>query len=307
MQANPEITIAFLTRMYSGWSNLERELAWSDSGQDAICNAEKFAANDVDGFAQRAAQLSDAGANVYFTPALFDAGHAGRGKDAHVAMISVLWADLDSAEALKAPAKRYGACSPTCSVMTRPTPDVRLHYYWRLSDPIHGKPESEGRRLMERIAAKLCADQTVTNPARLLRVPGTVRHPTPEKPIGPYLFDVCYFGDSIATYTRAEIEAAFPPVNGRGLDYGVGNGTTPEEWAELYGSACLEGTRNVTATKLFGYLLRKLGQDGAWVAFQHWNECVVRPPLGDKELWSICDSICGAEAASRRASTRGRT
>ena len=300
MQPDPEITVTFLSRLYFPWHNLERELAWSDPGQDAICHAERFAADDLNGFAERAANLNGDGCNVYFTPALLESGGSiGRARDANVAAVGVLWADLDTADAVRAPAKRYGACEPTCSVMTRPPPDVRLHYYWRLSEPFHGRPVAEGRRLNERIAGHMYADPTCCNPARLLRVPGTVRHPTADKPIGPYLFDVCWFGDSVGTYTVELLEAAFPVV-ASGRDYGVGSSHTPtEEWVRIVAEGVAKGARNSTAARLFGLLVRKLDPDVAWAMGSAWNDARCSPPLDDGELYTIFDSICKAELSRR--------
>ena len=128
MQPDPDITVTFLTRLYNADHDLERELAWSDPGQDVICHAERFAADDPVGFAVRAAEINGAGCNVYFAPALLEPGGHGRARDDDVAALPVLWTDLDTADAMRAPARRYGGCEPTCSVMTRPPPGVRLPY-----------------------------------------------------------------------------------------------------------------------------------------------------------------------------------
>ena len=303
MQPDPDAIVTFLTRLHDVDHNLERELAWSDPGQDVICHGERFAADDPVGFAARAAELNRAGCNVYFTPALLELGGRGRAKDNDVAAVGALWADLDTADAMRAPAKRYGVREPTCSVMTRPTPDVRLHYYWRLAEPIIGAAASEARRLNRQIAAHMYGDLACCNPARLLRVPGTVRHQTEDKPIGPYLFRVCWFGESLHTYTPTEIEAAFPVVAGTGRDYGVmafGSSTPVAEWVTRIANGAEDGGRNVAASRLIGHLLHyQLHPEIAWALVSVWNEARCCPPLDEDELGRTFRSIQEAELRKR--------
>ncbi len=300
MQPDPDAVVTFLARLYDTDHNLERELSWSDPGQDAIIHAERFSADDPMGFAERAVDINAAGCNTYFTPALLEPGGSGRAKDSDVAALPVLWADLDTADALRAPAKRYGVCEPTCSVMTRPPADVRLHYYWRLAEPIFGAAASEARRLNRRIAAHMYGDLACCNPARVLRIPHTVRHPTEDKPIGPHLLGVCWFGESLHTYTPDKIEAAFP-ISAGARDYGVnGNSTPKEEWIAIANNGAKEGERNQTAARLFGYLLRRgVYPEVAWPLVSSWNSDHCDPPLDEDELERVFHSICERELNRR--------
>ena len=304
MQPNPSITTDFFARLYDVDHNLERELAWSDPGQDAICRGERFAADNLAGFADRAAELNREGSNVYFTPALLEPGGRGRAHDTDVAAIPVLWADLDTAEAMRAPAKRYGAAGvPTCSIMTRPTPDVRLHYYWKLDEPMFGAgAQLEGRRLNQRIAAHMYGDLACCNPSRLLRVPGTVRHPTPDKPMPwPHLFRVCWFFDppDLGIYTPSTIEHAFPPFI---------NGSTPATreqtpvaaWVAVAHEGAAKGARNTTAARLIGYLLHfRIHEDIAWALVLAWNDARCSPPMDEDRLLRTFESIHEIELRRR--------
>ncbi len=109
MQLDPGTIVTFLARLYDTDHNLERELSWSDPGQDAIIRAERFAADDPAVFADRAVDINAAGCNTYFTPALLEPGGSGRARDDDVAVLPVLWTDLDTANAMRAPANRYGS------------------------------------------------------------------------------------------------------------------------------------------------------------------------------------------------------
>ena len=301
MRPDPDAITTFLTRLYDTDHNLERELSWSDPGQDAIIHAERFAADDPVGFAARAAEINEAGCNVYFAPALLEPGGHGRARDNDVAAVGVLWTDLDTADAMRAPAKRYGVCEPTCSVMTRPPADVRLHYYWRLAEPIFGAAAPEAKRLNRRIAAHMYGDLACCNPSRVLRVPHTIRHPTEDKPIGPYLLNVCWFGEGLHTYTPGEIEAAFPVVVNGARDYGVSDNCTPkEEWVTIAINGAREGERNQTAARLFGYLLRRdVYPEVAWPLVSSWNTDRCEPPLDEDELERVFHSICERELDRR--------
>ncbi len=104
MQPDPDAIVTFLTRLCDIDHNSERELSWSDPGQDAIIHAERFAADDPVGFAERAVDINAAGCNTYFTPALLEPGGSGRARDDDVVVLPVLWTDLDSPDAMRAPA-----------------------------------------------------------------------------------------------------------------------------------------------------------------------------------------------------------
>ncbi len=304
MQPDPDAITTFLSRLYDTDHNLERELAWSDPGEDAICHGERFAVDDPAGFADRAAKLNLDGCNTYFTPALLEPGGRGRARDEDVAAIPVLWTDLDTPAAVRAPAKQFGVCEPTCSVMTRPPPGTRLHYYFKLAEPMFGVgARTEGKRLNQRIAAHMFGDPTCCNPARLLRVPGTVRWQTADKPVGPYIFGVCWFGEGLNTYTPGAIEAAFPITAGAHRDYGVnGSSFTPtEEWVALIADGASKGERNTTATRFIGYLLRAdIHEDIAWALTELWNNAC-QPPMDEDRLLRTFDSIHAAELRRRIA------
>ncbi len=301
MQADRDMIEQFLTRLYDAGPEGVIELAWSKPGQDAITNAEHFPRNAPVLFSELAACLNAEEQNVYFTPALLRPGVQGRARDDDVIELPALWADLDTPEAMRAPAQRYGTCEPTCSIMTRPTPDVRLHYYWKLAEPMIGDgAKFEGKRYNQRIAAHMFGDRASVNPSRLLRVPGTVRWPTESKPVGPHLLSPWWFGESLHTYTLAEIEAAFPPAR-HGRDYGIGEGRTPTEaWVSIADNGAHKGARNTTAASLCGYLLRRgVSPDVLWPLLSAWNADRCNPPLDEGELHTVFESICERELARR--------
>jgi hypothetical protein len=71
--------------------------------------------------------------------------------------------------------------------------------------------------------------------------------------------------------------------------------TEPAEWAALFADGAEDGARNVTATRLVGYLLnRRIDPVVALEIMRLWAaRC--RPPLEDDELCCIIASICRRE------------
>ena len=193
-------------------------------------------------------------------------------------------------------------------MLTRPPPGHRLHYHFRLSEPIRGNVAKEAKRLNGLIAGHMYGDPSCCNVARVLRVPGTVRWPTPDKPdIGPYILGLCLFGDdpnnTPNAYTLAEIERAFPRRQAApARDYGVDHCTPTEEWVQLLNDGVAEPGRNAVLARVFGFLFRKdVSPDIAWPLVLSWNETHCNPPLSEAEVGRVFENICRAEIDRRAA------
>jgi hypothetical protein len=296
MKPNRDEIEHFLSQMYGGFGGVI-ELAWSPADQDAIICADHYSHDKLDKFVEHAVELNADRANIYFTPAVLRADTVGRAHDDDVAEVRFLWTDLDSAEAMDAPAKRYTVCEPTASVLTRASPDQRMHCYWLLDQPLAGG--AEARRLNRRVTAHMFGDMSCTNPARVLRLPGTVRWPTEEKPIGPHHLEPWFYGESLNVYTAEEIEAAFPVVKeARGRrDYGLvsGSGT---DWDTFLAQPIKEGERNGKLFRLTGKLLSKnLSPHLVAEIVQAVNAYHCTPELDEDEVDVLVDSCC---AVARR-------
>jgi Primase C terminal 1 (PriCT-1) len=80
-----------------------------------------------------------------------------------------------------------------------------------------------------------------------------------------------------------------------------GAAIAPEQWNDLVHNGVGEGGRNVSITRLAGHLLQH------WVdpyialgLLQSWNATHCRPPLSEKEIDTIVNSICLKELQRRR-------
>jgi hypothetical protein len=76
--------------------------------------------------------------------------------------------------------------------------------------------------------------------------------------------------------------------------------TPPAQWRALVGSAVSEGKRNDQLARLSGYLLRHfIDPIVALELLQSWNATHCQPPLPDREVFSIVDSISRLELKRR--------
>ena len=281
----------FLFQMYQPFCGVI-ELAWSLPGRDAISHAEHYPHAELDELVEHAATLNANRANIYYTPAILRTDVAGRAHDDDVTEVRFLWTDLDSTEAMRAPANKYGCCEPTILVVTRASPTQRMHLYWLLVEPVC--VGSEVKRLNKRIAAHMLGDMVCTNPSRVLRLPGTVRWPTEDKPIGPHVLEPWFYGEALNVYTAEEIEAVFPAVkdaNGR-RDYGLVNGSGTD-WDSFLAGPLKEGKRNDALFRLTGKLLSKnLSPHLVAEIVQAVNAYHCTPPLDEGEVDTLVDSCC---------------
>jgi hypothetical protein len=86
----------------------------------------------------------------------------------------------------------------------------------------------------------------------------------------------------------------------------LGAGVTPqgrptEEWVKLVGEGVREGGRNDAVARLTGHLLRK--NVSSWITLalmQAWNAARCRPPLSEREVNTIVNSIATKELRRRQ-------
>lgn len=98
--------------------------------------------------------------------------------DADIIAARFCWADGDD-EAATYAIKNFAGPKYTFAVTTGRTPIVRPHIYWRLDEWVTDL--AEWSQVQQGIAAQLSTDKTVVNPSRIMRLPGTINWPTPQK------------------------------------------------------------------------------------------------------------------------------
>jgi hypothetical protein len=159
------------------------ELSWTDTRPDAagkyrLGNARLFGTDSLDELVDEAARLNaQPMCNVYIGAALRhpDTAPFGRSKDRDAWALTCAYVDLDDAEAATNARHIYGVDKPTLVVVTGRAPHTRAQLWWRLEEPL--KDADQWPALLRGISSKLNGDSTVTNPARVMRLAGTIAWP----------------------------------------------------------------------------------------------------------------------------------
>ncbi len=133
-----------------------------------------------------------------------------------------LWVDVDGAagvgslDRLFALIEQSGVPAPSMIVRTS---EMGWHCYWALAEPfcLAGPTAQHSfRRVLYGMAARLGGDLRATDPARVLRPPGTINHPSAAKRAtgrGDYAVELVELNHAGPLYSRAELRpfAADPP------------------------------------------------------------------------------------------------
>lgn len=83
--------------------------------------------------------------------------------------------------------------------------------------------------------------------------------------------------------------------------------TPPSEWRRLATEGVAEGARNDTVARLTGHLLRHYVDARVTLELiRTWNALRCRPPLADKEVMAIVNSVAGKELKRRQEASHGR-
>jgi hypothetical protein len=86
---------------------------------------------------------------------------------------------------------------------------------------------------------------------------------------------------------------------------GNGAATAPSEWVKLATEGVIEGARNDSVTRLTGHLLRRYVDPRVTLELiRVWNAMRCRPPLDDREVEGIVNSIAGKELKRRQEAGR---
>jgi len=145
--------------------------------------AELFLPENIDLAAARAAEWNAVeGANIYFGASLKRPGTFPHSRTSDIDFFEA-WAlhiDLDAPGAVNAALGKATMLGipPTLVVITGTQPHPRAHFWWLLEEPI--RDAGEYRAALKLLAAVFGGDPTVTNPGRIMRLPGMIAWPTKE-------------------------------------------------------------------------------------------------------------------------------
>lgn len=194
------------------------ELAWTEptvnvDGKHPLKHARLFGTDQIDDLLEEAKRLnSQPMCNVYIGAALRKPGTEliGRTNDKDAFALTAAYVDLDDPGAATSVKEVYGKAKPTLIVVTGRAPHTRAQMWWKLDEPI--TDPSIWSSLLRGMAAAMKGDSTVTNPARVMRLAGSIAWPVKDdrKTEMTGIGQLREPGQSV--YAYGHMTALFPPV-----------------------------------------------------------------------------------------------
>lgn len=180
MEPNRNTIVDDLEFTVSNWSNLDEPACLEvrclkPDNKTLLC---KFTRERLDEALRFVMDANLSGYNIYVTrnPVRIETNRSATDDD--IIATTMCWADCDEGQAFNKIAN-YAGTKPDLLVVTGTKPQPRGHFYWLLDEV--STDLNEWRRTMENIARKFGSDTSVVNPARIMRLAGTVSYPNPKK------------------------------------------------------------------------------------------------------------------------------
>jgi hypothetical protein len=170
--------LAHVEHLFGGAHEGLVELAWNQTDERAVKHAQLYDTHNLDTLVEHAAKINSIpGCNVYIGAALRKMGipRYARAKDADFLSLTALYSDLDEPGTVKGAKAKYGELVPTLVVVTGQIPHPRAQLWWKLNEPITDPALAQS--LLKGMASRLDGDTTVTNPARVMRLAGSIAWP----------------------------------------------------------------------------------------------------------------------------------
>lgn len=183
MKPNKDAIRHHLTFLFetSEYDDGQIEIAYTASNNGAPSRSEYFQTNEINKATDCIYKLNaNEGVNVYVGASLRnpDTPPFGRSNANDFYCVTSLWADLDEAGTVEASKELYKDCPPSLVVVTGRHPHTRSQYWWKLEEP-HLDIE-ETRETLAGLCEALNGDVKVVDPARIMRVGGTIAWPKKE-------------------------------------------------------------------------------------------------------------------------------
>lgn len=201
-----------------GFHNGLIELAWTEptagtDGKHPLKHAKLYGTDQLDDLVENAARLNaQPMCNVYIGAALRKPNTApwARAQDVDAYALTAAYVDLDDPGSATAAKEIYGKAKPTLIVVTGRAPHTRAQMWWRLDEPL--TDSDEWPFLLKGMAAAMRGDSTVTNPARVMRLAGTIAWPVKDGR-SVELTDIAKLNEpGQSAYAFGHMAALFPPI-----------------------------------------------------------------------------------------------
>jgi len=192
--------LQYMTRR---WGELNRRVMFEIRAfkEGMAPQTSKFAPDWIDEAVDWIGSMNGMGYNIYAVrnPVRYEV--SGSASDTDIVAAFFLWADCDD-PAAAGNVLRFDGPKWSASVTTGNVPSVRAHVYWELEQPCTDM--AAWREMQVTIARHFASDATVINPSRIMRVGGTVSHPSKQKQGRGYVSEL--------TTIRTEYDDARAPV-----------------------------------------------------------------------------------------------
>lgn len=177
LKPNTDIMFDVLSFWFKHCNKGEVEIGWRDPVKGVLNRFKRFALDELEELCAFAADInSTPGANIYFRPATV--GGDMPANDADFVMTPGFWVDHDVATSVARLKSHPLPAKPTFILVTGRDPEIRCQSFWPLSEPSTA-PETL-REINKALQVHFEGDPAVTNPSRLMRMPGSIAWPVKE-------------------------------------------------------------------------------------------------------------------------------
>lgn len=184
MQPNKNDILAHLNFLFSEPAEYKDgliEIAYTPTDSGAVNKAEYFTPDEIEKAADFAERINaQEGVNVYVGAALRnpDTAPFGRSNAADYYAASAIWCDLDDPGAAETAKEKYSRLPPSLIIVTGRAPNLRAQAWWKLM--LHETDAAAHKDNLAHICAALNGDRAVVDPARVMRLGGTIAWPKKE-------------------------------------------------------------------------------------------------------------------------------
>lgn len=216
--------------------------------------------------------------NIFFGVATRD---GNGGTEENIVHFPALWCDVDFKETPREIlADRWKQFPFSPSIIIKSGGGV--HLYWPLKEPTVYQHRGEIREVNRRIAAQLGGDLNACDPARVMRMPGSLNHKYDHKPVVEITKMESNFHD-LDEFLRVLPEIDEKPSNRDQVE-------PSDDWLRDAMRGVGKGQRNATGTKIAGYWINKLPPQDVLTILSSWNQRN-DPPLSEKDIEDIVKSV----------------
>ena len=194
-QALPDMIERFISTITQNWSQSSDQAGLFEIrclGENRKTVIQRFAQDELHDAVDFAVRMNEFRLNIYMmiNPVDMNASiGAGKGAtDTDILRAHYSFADADDTEGLAGLNQLCSQVEPDIVVVTGLVPCERRHAYWRLHEPCEGL--SAWTAVQKTIANKFKTDKTISNPSRIMRVPGTISFPPEGKQARGYVTEI---------------------------------------------------------------------------------------------------------------------